>query len=202
MPIHKLIILGAALLLNLSLNAESSKDENPLHIEKCSSGIHYPTKGDESLDLKYKDHVYHLRIYHPKVVEGPHFSTPFFWASDAKEKKTYHTVVTLPSHIGGLSWYSINGYFFAEKNGKLRGFFLENGFDNADNGSTGLIFLHDGATPTAWRWIYDRDPNKEKGTYRVVSTDKSENPAPKELISKISAVMNLAEKEANAWPGP
>jgi hypothetical protein len=197
-------LLFIAALPMVAVHGQASDEKAALHVQKCHSAIGYPTEGDESLDVKYAGLEYHLRILHPKVVGGPHFSTPFFWISKAGEIEgdLPDGIVTLKTHIGGLSWHAIRGYFFAENEGALRGFFLEDGFDNADNGSSGLIFLFDGKESTAWRWNYDRDSSKSKGSYRIASADGLANPLPRHLLKALAPLLNLAEKEADAWPGP
>ena len=190
--------------ISLILPTHGEEAEAKLHIEKCNSGVDYPTKGDESVDVRYGDHIYHLRIYHPKAAgeSGPHFSTPIFWTSKHGDKHSAGHFLVLKTHLGGLSWHSIRGYFFAEKAGKLRGYFIEDGFDNADNGSSGLILLQDDGGESAWSWTYVRDPKKTKGTYRITSAEDPKQKAPEALLRRISEVLNLAEKEADAWPGP
>lgn len=148
-----------------------------------------------------------MKILHPEVMDGPHFSTPFFWVSKEGKAnklpdKLPDDILTLKTHIGGLSWHSINGYFLAENEGPLRGFFLEDGFDNADNGSSGLIFLYDGKESTAWSWNYERDPKESKGSYRIASADQLAKPLPSHLLKTLAPLLNLAEKEADGWPGP
>ena len=179
---RRLIPLLLILICTHSLWGQATKIETQFHIEKCKSGIDYPTKGDESVDVKYKNHVFHVRIYHPKVVEGPHFSTPFFWISERGKKNSYDNFATLRPHIGGLSWHSINGYFFAEKEGALRGFFLEDGFDNADNGSSGLLFLHENGESFAWRWFYTKQANQKKGRYEITDANNAKKDAPVTLL--------------------
>jgi hypothetical protein len=197
-------LLSLAAVPMATVRGQTSNEKAGLHIQKCHSGIDYPTKGDESVNVSYKGVTYHLKILHPKVMEGPHFSTPFFWISKGDEIQGHlpNGILTLKTHIGGLNWHSIRGYFFAENEGSLRGFFLEDGFDNADNGSSGLIFINDGKDSIAWRWIYDRDPNKSKGSYRIVSADELAKPLPPHLLKVLAPLLDLAEKEADAWPGP
>lgn len=181
---------------------QAGKD-SPLIIKPVSSGVDYPTKGDESLDVGHGDYIYHLRIVHPKVVEGPHFSSPFFWVSEEGEEGFSLPFLTVRSHVGGLSWYSCNwGYFFAEKKGRLRGFFLENGFDNADNGSAGLLLLHDGKESTAWTWRYDRPAAQRRGDYKIADVHNAEKPLPEGIWKRVQAVLDHAAKEADYWPGP
>ena len=180
-----------------------SKEESDLHIQKFNSGIDDPTEGDESTSVSYEESDYHVKILHPKVMDGPHFSTPFFWVSrKGKENHLPKDILTLKTHIGGLSWHSIEGYFFAEKEGSLGGFFLEDGFDNADNGSSGLIFVNDGKASSGWSWSYRRDTKETKGSYRIASADPWAQPMPPHLLKALAPVLKLAEKEANAWPGP
>jgi len=180
-----------------------SNEKSDLHIQKCNSGIDDPTKGDESASASYAGSTYHVKILHPKVMEGPHFSTPFFWVSrKGKENHLPKDIITLETHIGGLSWHSVKGYFFAEKDGTLGGFFLEDGFDNADNGSSGLIFVDDGKASSGWSWSYRRDTKESKGSYRITSADPWAKPMPPHLLKALAPVLKLAEKEANAWPGP
>lgn len=194
-----LILTGA---FACQLPAEPSAPQGGLHIQKCESGVDDPAKGDESVKVTYGERIYHVRVLHPRVVEGPHFSTPFFWVSDKAGENYFESLLALRPHIGGLSWHSGNGYFFAEKNGPLRGFFLEDGFDNWDDRSSGLIFVHDGKHSTAWRWEYDDQPDGKKRGYHITSADDLAKPAPKELIQALTPVLELAEKEAGGWPGP
>jgi hypothetical protein len=180
-----------------------SKDKSDLHIQKCNSGIDDPTEGDESASVSYAGSAYHVKILHPKVMDGPHFSTPFFWViRKGKENHLPEDILTLKTHIGGLSWHSVKGYFFAEKEGSLGGFFLEDGFDNADNGSSGLIFVNDGKASSGWSWSYRRDAKESKGSYRIASADPWAQPMPPHLLKALAPVLKFAEKEANAWPGP
>jgi hypothetical protein len=183
---------------------DKDSDENTtLHIQKVQSGIDHPTKGNESVEVNYSGSTYHMKILHPKVIDGPHFSTPFFWTSRNGDIRSIpEDIVTFQTHIGGLSWHSIRGYFFAENEGSLRGFFVEDGFDNADNGSSGLIFVQDGKKSSGWIWIYERDSNESKGSYRITSADRRTESMPPPLLKALAPVLNLAEKEADAWPGP
>lgn len=110
----RLFILTFFLGSNWMLKAQESQVEEGFHIEKVSSGVDYPTKGNEAIDVRFSDRIFHVRIFHPKVIEGPHFSTPFFWTSVPEEPNGFDGYLTLATHFGGLSWHSINGYFFAE----------------------------------------------------------------------------------------
>lgn len=185
------------------VSVESSPKDAPLIIKPCSSGIDYPTKGDEAVDVTHGEHIYHVRIYHPKVVEGPHFSSPFFWLSKRGAEGFSWPILTVRSHVGGLSWYSCNqGYFFAEKKGSLRGFFLENGFDNADNGSSGLLLFHDGEVSTAWKWVYQRPASQRKGKYVIADAHDSKKALPAAIWKRLQTLLDHAEKEADFWPGP
>lgn len=184
------------------LHGQAPKAEAKFHIEKCSSGVDYPTKGDEAVNVEHGDRVFHVRIYHPKVVEGPHFSTPFFWGSERGKKDSYNDIMAVRPHVGGLSWHSINGYFFAEKDGTLKGFFLEDGFDNADNGSSGLLFLRDNGKSSAWRWSYVRSAAEKKGRYEVVDANNSKKAAPAALLRRLFPILDHAEVQADFWPGP
>jgi hypothetical protein len=196
------LLLTLILSVNYALHGQTPKVEAQFHIEKCTSGIDYPTKGDESVDVKHGGHTFHVRIYHPKVVEGPHFSSPFFWISSRDKGLVYESIVTVRSHVGGLSWHSANGYFFAAKERELRGFFLEDGFDNADNGSSGLIFLSDEGKTSAWRWSYIRPASEKKGRYVIVDANETNKAAPASLLKQIAPVLDHAEVEADFWPGP
>jgi hypothetical protein len=84
----------------------------------------------------------------------------------------------------------------------LGGFFLEDGFDNADNGSLGLILVNDGKASSGWSWSYRKDAKESKGSYRITSADPWAQPMPPHLLKALAPVLWLAEKEANAWPGP
>lgn len=198
----RLTFLMLAIMSIGSLYGQTPSEKTPFHIQPCNSGIDYPTKGDESVNVNYGKLTYHVRIYHPEVIKGPHFSTPFFWVSSQEGETFYDSLISVRSHMEAMSWYSIHGYFFAEKKGTLRGFFLEDGVDNADNGASGLLFLYDGKKSTAWRWGYDRDPHKKKGSYHIISADALKKPAPADLIKKLAPILNHAEKQADAWPGP
>ncbi len=202
MSAHFLAVLSVIMASGLALGG-TGEDQSPLHIQKCSSGKDYPTKGDESVRVDYGKHSYHVSILHPKVLKGPHFSTPFFWVSERGKKHDFVSLITVRSHIGGLSWHSANlgSYFFAEKKGNLRGFFLEDGFDNADDGSSGLIFLHDGKDAVVWRWTNGGRRKKVKGVYRIFSCDDANTPAPASLIKKLALILEHAEEEAGGWPG-
>lgn len=198
------LVLFVVAITSALVLGEKAGIDNPFHIQKCSSGKDYPTKGDESVSVDYKKHSYHVRILHPKVIKGPHFSTPFFWVSERGKKNDFSSLpITVRTHIGGLSWHSANfgSYFFAEKNGALRGFFLEDGFDNADNGSSGLMFLHDGKDAAVWRWTNDGRRKKVKSVYRIFSCDDAKKPAPASLIKKLAPLLDFAEEEAGGWPG-
>jgi len=200
----RFLLLGLILSISHTLYGQVPKPkvETQFHIEKCTSGIDYPTKGDESVDVKYGDHVFHVRIYHPIVVEDLYFSTPLFWISKQKYGLVYKSFVTVRSHVGVLSWHSINGYFFAAKHGTLRGFFLEDGFDNWDNGSSGLLFLHDDGKSSAWRWRYVRPASQKKGHYKIVDANNAKKAAPATLLKKIAPILDYAEVQADFWPGP
>jgi hypothetical protein len=173
-----------------------------LHIEKCSSGIEYPDKGDESVDVVYNSKIYHLRIFHPRSPKSAHFSSPFFWVSEQNIENSEQDYLSIRSHIGVLGWHSIRGYFFAEKKRAIRGYFIQDGFDNADWGSSGLLFLHDGKSSRVWRWVYERSPGKKKGKYDIFSMGQKHKKAPVDVVDRIKDVLALAENEANAWPGP
>ncbi len=199
----KTILSAFALLVANPLCAAEEKKPSTLEINKVSSGIAYPTKGDESLKIKHGELTYHAKVLHPKVLDGPHFSTPFFWATKKGEFNVFEGLVTWKTHIGGLDWLSLNnGYFFTEKKGKLRGFFFEDGFDNYDNGSSGLIVIFKDQLPIVWKWEYDRDPNKPKGHYIITDINDPKKAAPAALFKQLDEVLKLAEKEADAWPGP
>jgi len=174
--------------------------KSTLFIQKCNSGIDYPTKGDESVKVEYEGLTYHMKVLHPKVTEGPHYSTPFFWISKGNETVWGKDTLTLKTHIGGLYWLRIKGYFFAEKEGSLRGFFLQNGVDNAQNGMEGLIYVYDEKDKfKAWDWSYDIAPNESKGTYQITSADGLGNPAPPHFLKALAPLLDIAEKEADGW---
>ena len=194
--------MGLLLLCCELVYGEAPKIEVQFHIEKCSSGIDYPTKGDESVDVEYEGRKYHVRIYHPHVVDGPHFSTPFFWISGKDQKAEYQSLLSVRSLIAGLGWHSIDGYFFAELDGELRGFFLEDGFDNADNGSSGLIFLHDGGKSSAWKWSYIREARQNEGQYEITDANDPKKAVPEALLRRIASVIEYAAVQAEFWPGP
>lgn len=188
--------IAAALLLGASVvSAEDPAPQSALFIKKCDSGIDYPDKGDESLDTTHGGKIYHVRIFHPEVAVGPHFSSPFFWVSEKDQENSMRDFVSVKSHIGGLSWHRIGGYFFAEKEGNLAGYFLQDGFDNADAGSSGLVLLHDGKESQAWRWIYQR------GEFQVTDANDETKTASENMLRRIAEVMNHAKEQADGWPG-
>lgn len=178
------------------------KADEGFHIRKCSSGVEYPTDGDESVDVEYGGRGYHVRILHPKLAPGPHFSTPVFWVSQSGETDFERQFISLPTSVGGLTWNSINGYFFAEENDGLRGFFLEDGFENSDFGSAGLLFLFDGNKCSAWKWSYLRQAGQTKGMFQITDAADPAKPAPDELFKQLGSVLKHAETQADAWPGP
>ena len=186
--------------------AQQVSGNNNFLIKKIESGLGYPTEGDERLKEVYGNHAYNVVILHPKIIKGPHFSVPYFWVNPEGDEQNfdYHSLISLKPHMGVLSWYSANrGYFFAEadkdQKGPVRGFFLEDGFDNWDNGSSGLIFMHDGKASNAWRWVYIRDAKKKKGSYKITSTDQADQIMPNDLIKRIAPILDHAEIQADAW---
>ena len=195
-----------------SLFAEEDKQEGEVifHIEECSSGIDYPTKGDEWLKVTRGKFDYHLHISHPQVIDGPHFSVPFFWVSPKGKFRDFewNSLVSTKPHVGGVSWHSAcnEAYFFSEDlNGGevgFRGFFLVDGQDNMDWGASGLLFVYDGKVSTVWRWEYARDPKKKKGVYSFHQSGNEEVKPPEDMMKRISPVFKHAETEAEAWPGP
>jgi hypothetical protein len=199
---YSFFLFSLIISVNHALHGQTPKVEAKFHIEKCDSGIDYPTDGNESVDVKHGNHSFHVRIYHPKVIEGPHFSSPFFWISDQDDGLDFESFITVRSHVGGLSWHSADGYFFAEKEGALRGFFLEDGFDNADNGSSGLLFLRDKGQSSAWRWSYVRPASEKKGHYEITDANDTTKILPDALLKRIAPILDHAEHEAGAWPGP
>lgn len=190
------------ILIVVSLVGREIEGEDRFHIQKCSSGVEYPTEGDESIDIEYGDRGHHVRILHPRFFTGPHFSSPFFWVSKSGEVESRNQFIAVRTVTGGLTWNSINGYFFAENKGSLRGFFLEDGCENADFGSSGLLFLFDGDKCSAWKWSYLRQAEEKKGTFHVTEADDPTKPAPSELLKQLSQVFEHAEAQADAWPGP
>ncbi|MBU1219041.1 hypothetical protein KKF34_14960 [Myxococcota bacterium] len=143
-------------------------EKTGLYFERCSSFVEYPDR-DEAVDFAFKKDVFHVRIYHPVSLYGPHFSSPFFWVSTDKHAAFNH-FVSAPSHVGALKWHSIKGYFFSLKDDIFSGFFLEDGFDNWNSGSSGLIFIYNGKESSSWYWEFDIDPdshwkvsNKKRG---------------------------------------
>lgn len=194
------LVLG--ILILVSIAGRPIKGEDRFDIQNCSSGVEYPTEGDESIDIDYGDRGFHVRILHPGFFAGPHFSSPVFWVSKSGEVESPNHFVAVRTTAGGLTWNSINGYFFAGKKGTLRGFFLEDGRENADFGSSGLLFLFDGAQSSAWKWSYMRRAEEKKGTFRVTEADDPAKPAPDELLEQLSQVFEHAEAQADAWPGP
>ncbi len=184
--------------------AQGDQQSADFHIQKCSSEVDYPDKGDESLNVEYAGSTYRVRIAHPKIAPvETHVSCPFFWVEGKVGLDSFEQIVTVRTFIHPLSWHSACwAYFFAEKHGQLRGFFLENGCDNADNGSSGLLFLQDGKTVSAWHWMYHRDPEKPKGHYEINAAEEAGKVMPKELMKRILPMLERAEKDADAWPGP
>jgi hypothetical protein len=196
------VLLVSSILMTCLISSPIVKGEEGFHIQKCSSGVEYPTKGDEAVNVEYGDSGYHVRILHPNLAPGPHFSTPVFWVSRGGETDFERQFIAVPTSVGGLTWNSINGYFFAEKQGGLRGFFLEDGFENSDFGSSGLLFLCDGDECSAWKWSYLRNAGEKKGRFQVTNAADPSKLAPDKILKRLGTVLKYAETEADAWPGP
>lgn len=204
------LLLCSSILASHPLHAKPEEEDKPLLIRECSSGVDYPDKGDETLAIDHGDLTFHVKILHPKIVEGPHFSTPFFWVSKqgaAEEGFDRDAFVTLMTDVGAVNWNSANhGYFFAEKKpegGKaLRGFLLENGYDNADSGCHGLLFLFDGERASAWNWSYHRQEADKGPVFRVTGPDRADEALPEAIFRRISPVLEHAKEEASGWTGP
>ncbi|SHI49830.1 hypothetical protein SAMN02745181_0259 [Rubritalea squalenifaciens DSM 18772] len=192
----------SVLFLVLGLLAQLSSGE--FKIESLKSGISYPTEGDEEITIKRENIHYRALVLHPKIIEGLHVSVSFFVVNDGEHFKA---IATAPSHLDVLSWHSLNqAYFFSAQDDEggaiLSGFFLEDGHDNADNGSAGLIFLYQSRKATAWRWHYVRDPQLSKGKFFITEASDRDKSIPNNLIEQLTPILKHAEKEADSWPGP
>ena len=202
---------------DLSLEAETServeKKVGNFRVIACSSGVDYPDQGDEALDIAYEGKMYHARVLHPEVVPGPHFSAAMFWVSEIPSgRKSENEAFDFPSFLAlrlvaaGLGWDSLyHVLFFAEEGreeGALRGFFCESGYDNADWGQSGLIFLHDGKRSSAYTWSYKRTPQQRRGTYELRERNDSNAPVSAALRKRLDPLLKHAEEAADGWPGP
>lgn len=200
--------LTAFLTISLPAAEETTPKDGPLLIQECSSGIDYPDKGDEKLAVDHGGLTFHVKILHPDILgNGMHFSTPFFWVSGKEAEVQWPPVVTVKTHVDGLSWNSAQrAYFFAEKEAKdgkgLRGFLLENGYDNWDSGCQGLLFLYDGENKTAWSWSHGFKEPGQKFQFRVFAADDPKKAMPEDLSKRITQVLLHAEKKAGGWTGP
>ena len=173
------------------------------------SGVDHPDKGDESVLIISGKNTYRLKVLHPKVINGPHFSVPFFWVGfkDKGNDFNWNSLVSKESFASGLTWHSASGYFFEESEKKknvLRysGFLTIDGQDNADWGATGLLFLYDTKKSSIWKWTYTRSPEKSKGHFKLESARIGQKGDVKAIRKRLSSLFEYAEKQADAWPGP
>jgi hypothetical protein len=116
-------------------------------------------------------------------------------------------MISPPSHVGALTWHSANtAYFFAEESkggaNPFAGFFLQDGWDNADWGASGLLFVYDGNEVSAWNWGYSRQPEEKRGRYMITNVMDKSKPAPDSLIERLTPILDRAERDADSWPGP
>lgn len=186
--------------------------ESALLIQEHSSKIDYPSQGDESLDIAHRGRIYRARVLHPEVVAGPHFSTALFWVGKEGEEpfSGIGGMVSVPTRAQGLSWHSLNkSYFFSEKQGEpestpksLSGLLTIDGWDNADWGAGGLLYLYDGEICSVWAWTYTREPDEAKGSYQFCSVNDATQPLPGDWEKRLSPLLEKAEIAADYWPGP
>lgn len=188
---------------------------SPLFLKEYRSQTSYPTQGDEALDITRGGRVYRLRVLHPQVVDGPHFSTALFWVGKDGDEPTSGIggMVSSLTRAEGLSWHSLDqAIFFSETQGSaqadgkgehgLSGVLAIDGWDNADWGAGGLLYLYDGARCTLWKWTYTREPEEAKGTYQIVALQDATKPLPAEWQKRLNPVLERAEVAADYWPGP
>lgn len=175
-----------------------------LYFEKINSGVEYPNR-DEAVDIVFGKNVYHIRIYHSESI-GPHFSSPLFGVTRPNDGY-WTSIISSPNLIHVLQWHSIKGYFFSLKSHDFSGFFIEDGVDNWNWGSSsGLIFINEGYQSTAWYWKYDRDSGEKRGSYQIKSADNHAKPFPPSFLKILSPLLAQVEKEnekeVEFWEGP
>ena len=161
---------------------------------------HYPEQGDEYISVKYEEKEYHLKVLHPKVLPGPHYSAPFMWISHDGGEIDYASLYAGRAHVGGFSWMSTCGYFFVLD--EIVGFLTIDGRDTAEWGAMGCLYYYERGEPFTLRWSYSRDPEKERGKYTLFENVATGEKASRRVRKMLKPVLERAERDAGAWPGP
>ena len=96
---------------------------------------------------------------------------------------------------------SANGYFFVLD--EIIGFLTIDGQDNADWGAMGgLYYYYDQGESRSLRWVYERDPENERGKFSLYENMATGEQASRRVKKVLRPVLERAERDAGAWPGP